>query len=315
MNLDLLILFFIPILLLIPFLIYIGYCIYFYIVQRRFIYAPQFDIEVKSKEKVIEHEEVNYRTVDGINISAWYVPFREGMSAEPESPHIHKELKEPIPLPESVKKGKVILFCHGNSGNITQRIDTFKIFQQLGYSTFIFDYRGYGQSEGEPSEKGTYLDADGAWDYLVTQKKMKPEDIIVFGRSLGGAIASYIAQKYHPLALVIESSFTAITDMAKILFPLLPLKLLLRFKYNTRERLKYINCPILIIHSPDDRTIPFICGKILFEGANPPKKILRIKGDHLYGFYQSKNAYIKGLKKFFIELPDLSLTVETATNE
>lgn len=307
-DIELLSLLFILIVILFPFLIYIGYCIRFYRIQSYFLYSPQFGLEVKSKNKTIEHEEITYQTTDGITIFAWYVPFI------PKTPHAGDDSNAPAELQEPVSPGVpvnsrgVILFCHGNAGNISQRIDSFEIFNKLGFSTFIFDYRGYGNSEGKPTEKGTYRDAEGAWNYLVREKKVKPEEIIIFGRSLGGGIASYLAKKYQPRALIIESSFTSISDIAKALYPMLPSKLLLRFKYNTRERLKDIHCPILIIHSPDDRTIPFVCGKILYETANPPKKFLRIKGDHLYGFIKSKNTYIKGLREFFAELPEPFLT-------
>ncbi len=299
---------------LVPFFIYIGHCVRFYRIQSHFIYSPHLGLEVKSKNKTIEHEEIIYQTTDGISISAWYVPFIAKTHPAADNANTADELQEPVPPVPGSSKG-VILFCHGNAGNISQRIDSFEIFRELGFSTFIFDYRGYGESEGKTSEKGTYLDAEGAWNYLVREKKVKPEEIIVFGRSLGGGVASYLAQKYQPRALIIESSFTSIPDMARVFFPKLPLKLLLRFKYNTRERLKDIYCPVLIIHSPDDRTIPIICGKTLYETANPPKKFLQIKGDHLYGFIKSKKKYINGLREFFDQLPEPFLTLTEEAEE
>jgi fermentation-respiration switch protein FrsA (DUF1100 family) len=313
-DIELLSLLFILVVILAPFLIYIGYCIHFYRIQPYVLYFPHLGLEVKSGNKTIEHEEITYQTKDAITIFAWYVPFIPKVQQPPDNSDAPGELQEPVPPGVPVSSGGIILFCHGNAGNISQRIDSFEIFRELGFSTFIFDYRGYGRSEGKPTEKGTYRDAEGAWNYLVREKKVKPEEIIVFGRSMGGGIASYLAKKYQPRALIIESSFTSISDMAKVLFPTLPLKLLLRFKYNTRERLKDIHCPVLIIHSPDDRTIPFVCGRILYETANPPKKFLRIKGNHLYGFIYSKNIYIKGLRGFFSELPEPFLTAEAAAD-
>jgi fermentation-respiration switch protein FrsA (DUF1100 family) len=309
-DIELLSLLFLLVAILVPFLIYIRHCIRFYRIQSYIIYNPYSRLEIKSKNTTIEHEEIAYQTTDGVTIFAWYVPFIPETAHAADNPDAAAELKELVPtgVPESSKG--VILFCHGNSGNISQRIDSFEIFRELGFSTFIFDYRGYGKSRGKTTEKGTYLDAEGAWNWLVTEKKVKPEEIIVFGRSLGGGIASYLAKKYQPRALIIESSFTSIPDIAGAFFPRLPLKLLLRFKYNTRERLKDIHCPVLIVHSPDDRTIPFVCGKVLYETANPPKKFLHIKGDHLYGFIKSKKKYIKGLRKFFDKLPEPFITAE-----
>jgi pimeloyl-ACP methyl ester carboxylesterase len=313
-DIELLSLLFLLAAILIPFLIYIGYCVHFYRIQSYFLYSPQFGLDIKSKNKTIDHEEITFQTTDGITIFAWYVPFIPKASHAADDSNTPEELKELIPpgVPENSRG--VILFCHGNAGNVSQRIDSFEIFRELGFSTFIFDYRGYGKSRGKTTEKGTYRDAEGAWNYLVREKKVKPEEIIVFGRSLGGGVASYLAKKYQPRALIIESSFTSIPDMAKALFPKLPSILLLRFKYNTRERLRDIHCPVLIIHSPDDRTIPFVCGEVLYESANPPKKFLRIKGDHLYGFIKSKKKYIKGLREFFDELPEPFLTAETVEN-
>jgi pimeloyl-ACP methyl ester carboxylesterase len=313
-DIELISLLFILAVILIPFLIYIRYCLHFYRIQSYFIYSPQYGIEVKNNNKTIEHEEITYQTTDGMTIFAWYVPFVPKAPLAADNPDAAAELKEPVSLEAPVNPRGVILFCHGNAGNISQRIDSFEIFRQLGFSTFIFDYRGYGKSEGKPSEKGTYRDAEGAWNYLVIKKKVKPEEIIVFGRSLGGGVASYLTKKYQPRALIIESSFTSISDMAKTFYPKLPSRFLLRFRYNTRERLKDIHCPVLIIHSPDDRTIPFECGRILYETANPPKKFLHIKGDHLYGFIKSKKKYIKGLREFIDELSEPFLTAEAVEN-
>jgi fermentation-respiration switch protein FrsA (DUF1100 family) len=262
--------------------IYAARCVHSYKVQPRLLYHPQLSVDVKSRNKTIDHEEITFQTGDGVTISAWYVPY--------------------VPVEGAEKPKGVVLFCHGNAGNISQRIDTFNIFRQLGLSTFIFDYRGYGKSAGTPGEKGTYRDADGAWNYLVKEMKVNPGEIIVFGRSLGGGIASYLAQKYQPRALIIESSFTSIPDLASAGRQRAPLKLLIRFKYNTIGRLKNIRCPALIVHSPDDRLIPFSHGQALYEAANHPKKFLRIKGDHPYGFIHSKGIYIKGLRDFVNDL-------------
>jgi fermentation-respiration switch protein FrsA (DUF1100 family) len=264
------------VILLIPLGTYLLYCLYFYQRQSSLLYIPRIPFEMKTGDRTIAHHEITYRTGDGIAISAWYVP---------------AEKKEP-------GSGRVILFCHGNAGNITQRIDSFKIFRKLGLNTFIFDYRGYGRSEGKPTEKGTYLDGEGAWNYLVNVMKVKPEDIIIFGRSLGGGIASYLAQKYRPRALIIESSFTSVQDVASALFPRLPMRWLTRFKYDTRERLKEIRCPVMIIHSPDDELIPFRLGQVLYETANPPKVFLQIKGKHYHGFLNSRGIYTDGLREF-----------------
>ncbi|MCP5047724.1 MAG: alpha/beta hydrolase [bacterium] len=268
--------------LLLPSIIYIRRCIRFYRAQPYLLYHPKFNFEVKSRDYSVAYRGINLLTKDGLTLSAWYVPAEE------------RERKQ---------ERNVILFCHGNAGNISQRIDTFNILCKLGYDTFIFDYRGYGHSEGRPSEKGTYLDAEAAWGYLVNEMNIEPKNIIVFGRSLGGGIASYLALKYQPRALVIESSYTSIPDVATWRYGSGYLvRRLTRYKYDTRKRLKDIHCPVLIIHGPDDEIIPYAQGKILYETANPPKQFLRLKGMHLYGFIESGNNYIEGLREFFESL-------------
>ena len=162
----------------------------------------------------------------------------------------------------------------------------------------IFDYRGYGKSEGNPSEKGTYLDAEAAWNYLVEVNQKSSDRIIVFGRSLGAAIASDIALKKVPAGLILESSFLSVPDMGKKHYPWIPVKYLSKFHYSTGDKIQSITCPKLIIYSPDDEIVPFEHGKSLFEKAVKPKEFMQIKGGHNEGFLVSGDFYIEGLKRF-----------------
>jgi fermentation-respiration switch protein FrsA (DUF1100 family) len=243
-----------------------------YFKQDGMFYFPEKDIWQTPKDISLGYEEIYFTTKDKITISGWYIP------AENE-------------------KG-VILFCHGNAGNISHRLDSIKIFNSLNLSVLIFDYRGYGKSEGKPSESGTYLDAEAAWDYLVDVKQKSPEKIILFGRSLGGAVAAEIALRKNPAGLIIESSFTSVPDIGKKFYPLLPIKLISKFRYSTIDKIGLIKCPKLIIHSPEDEIIPFEHGKHLYEKASSPKEFLEIKGGHNEGFLISGNTYNAGLKRF-----------------
>ena len=166
---------------------------------------------------------------------------------------------------------------------------------------FIFDYRGYGQSEGKPSESGTYRDAEAAWQYLVEERKVDPNRIIIFGRSLGGAVATWQARNHTPVALILESTFTSVPDIGAKYYPFLPVRLLSRFKYDTAEYLKGVNCPVLIVHSPDDEMMPFSHGQRLFEIAKEPKGFLEISGSHNEGFIISGKRYEEGLNAFISE--------------
>ena len=243
-----------------------------YFRQERMLYFPEKEIGQTPDTISLNYDEIYFKTKDGLNISGWYIP------AENE-------------------KG-VLLFCHGNAGNISHRVDSIKIFNSLNLSVLIFDYRGYGKSEGKPSEYGTYLDAEAAWDYLVNVKRKSPESIILFGRSLGGAVAAELAMRKKSAALIIESCFTSVPDLGKTFYPWLPIKLLSKFKYSTIDKIGSINCPKLIIHSPEDEIISFRHGEVLYEKAFQPKDFLKIKGGHNEGFLISGKTYSDGIKMF-----------------
>ena len=206
--------------------VYLIFAGSFFFLQSRYIYFPDKVLVTDPSSIGIDFEAVHFETEDGVKLFGWFVP---GKSA----------------------KG-VILFCHGNAGNISHRLDSIQIFHRLGLDVFIFDYRGYGKSEGKPTELGTYRDAEAAWQYLVEQRQLNPDKVIVFGRSLGASVASLLAQNRAPGALILESAFTSLPDIAANLYPYLPVKLLLRFEYNTAKYMKEADCPTLIVHSRND---------------------------------------------------------------
>ncbi|MGA1869973.1 MAG: alpha/beta hydrolase [bacterium] len=192
----------------------------------------------------------------------------------------------------------MVLFCHGNAGNISYLIDTVQQYARVGLSAFIFDYRGYGQSEGKPSEKGTYRDAEAAWHYLVETKQIASSDIIIIGRSLGGAIAAWLATKHTPMAVILEASFTTLPDIGSQLYPYLPVKFLTNFAYNTIDYISHVHCPVLVVHSQDDQMIPIDHGRKLYAAAHEPKDFLEISGGHNEGFFASEEPYLQGLDAF-----------------
>jgi len=256
-----------------------GVCVVFiaflYIFQAHYVYYPEGTLSADPSTIGLQFESVYFETADGVKLSGWFIP---GDNAR-----------------------GVVLFCHGNAGNISHRLDSIQIFHRLGLDVFIFDYRGYGQSEGRPTEQGTYEDAKAAWRYLIETRQLNPSQIIVFGRSLGGAVASWIAQSQTPGALILESTFTSLGDVAATLYPYLPVRLLLRFEYNTAEYLGRVDCPVLIVHSRDDEIMPFGHGRQLFEMAREPKKFLEISGTHNEGFITSDRQYEEGLNAFILE--------------
>ena len=255
--------------------IYIIFAGLLFISQSRYVYYPERLLSAQPSHIGLSFENISFETKDKLRLSGWFIPQENARG--------------------------VLLFCHGNAGNIGHRLESIQVFHQLGLEIFIFDYRGYGQSEGKPIERGTYEDVEAAWHYLVEERQVDPKKIVVFGRSLGGAVASWLASRHTPGALILESTFTSLPDIAATLYPYLPGRLMLRFKYNTAEYLAEVNCPTLIIHSRDDEIMPFIHGQRLFEIAPEPKKFLELVGTHNEGFITSSTQYEKGLNTFIHE--------------
>lgn len=251
---------------------------FIFVFQSQFVYYPTRPVTTDPADISLEFENVTLETKDGVRLSGWFIPHSDARG--------------------------VLLFCHGNAGNIGHRMESIEIFHRLGLDVFIFDYRGYGQSEGKPSETGTYQDAEAAWRHLTKKRQIEPGRIIIFGRSLGGAVAAWLAQHHTPAALILESSFTSLPDIAATLYPYLPVRLLLRFKYSTAEYLKKIDCPVLIVHSPDDDIMPFSHGQRLFATASEPKSFLEIGGTHNEGFLTSGSHYQESLNAFITEHVD-----------
>jgi fermentation-respiration switch protein FrsA (DUF1100 family) len=250
-----------------------------FLLQSRLIYLPNTPsrtLTATPAQVGLAFESVDFRATDGIRLNGWFVPAENARG--------------------------VLLFFHGNAGNISHRLASLRIFNALGLSTFIFDYRGYGRSEGKPTEQGTYLDAEAAWRYLTAERGIAEGEIVYFGRSLGSSIAAYLAMEKTPKALILESAFTSIADAGAQAYPFLPVRLLSRYEYETREYLESVTAPILITHSPQDEIIPFEHGRALFAVANEPKSFLELVGGHNTGFLQSGETYVNGLDNFLTAL-------------
>jgi len=220
----------------------------------------------------LPYESVSLETSDGRRLSAWWVPS------------------------ESLRG--ILLFCHGNAGNISDRLGFIRFFNRLGLSVFIFDYRGYGKSSGSPSERGIYRDTEAAWNYLEQIRGIDPQKIVVFGRSLGGSIAAWISQTHRPGALILEASFSSLKEAARDRLPRFFVNLFVPDQYPTIRYLTVVQCPVLIIHSRDDEIIPFYHGEALFAAARGPKELVAIRGSHNRGFLDSQPFYETAMDSF-----------------
>lgn len=242
--------------------------------QSHLVYYPSVGRELTATPAArgLAYESVKIETEDGERLAAWWVP-------------------------ATGARGAVLLF-HGNAGNISHRIDYPAMFNRLGYSTLLVDYRGYGESTGSPSEEGTYRDALASWRYLTGTRGVRPEDIVIVGESLGGAVASWLAARHAPRALILASSFTSVNDLGAEIYWFVPVRLISRFGYDTLANLGKIRAPVLIAHSRDDDVVPFAHGQKLFAAANEPKEFLEMRGGHNDGFIFSREEWVRAVGSF-----------------
>ncbi|HOK09286.1 MAG TPA: alpha/beta hydrolase [Candidatus Hydrogenedens sp.] len=200
-------------------------------------------------------------------------------------------------IPVEGSKG-IVLFSHGNAGNIADRLESVGIFRKLGLSVLVYDYGGYGQSTGKPSEERCCNDALAMWRYLIEKKGYSPRNIILFGRSLGGAVTADLATKVGCAGVILESTFLSTIDVAKDVFSWFPERFAKRNEFCTKKKVKNIKSPVLVIHSPQDTIIKYYHGKKIFELLECEKEFLEITGDHNEGFIITGDKYINGLKNF-----------------
>lgn len=245
-----------------------------FVFQSRLVFYPEIGRELAATPQAygLEFESVEISAEDGERLHAWWVPATRS-------------------------RGTVLIF-HGNAGNISHRVDYLRMFQRLGYSSFIFDYRGYGRSTGSPSEQGTYRDALAAWRHLTEVRGARPEDIVLYGESLGAAVATWLAVRQPPRALVLASAFTSVTDLGAQIYWFLPVRLISRIGYDNLANLGKIRAPVLIAHSRDDEIVPFSHGERLFAAAGEPRAFLEMRGGHNDAFVFAREEWIRVLDDF-----------------
>lgn len=240
--------------------------------ERKQLFYPMRGIEMTPDGAGLKYEDIYFDTADGKKLNGWFV--------------------------EADSSRGVVLFCHGNAGNISHRLDSILIFREMGLDVFIFDYRGYGRSQGFVTEKGTYLDAAAAYDYLVNEKGFVPQRIVLFGRSVGGNVAIELAGNVRVACLISESAFSCIEDMAKSIYGVRPPRWLLSNHFDALSRIGKVDAPKLIIHSRDDEIVPFRQGQMIFENANEPREFFELVGSHNEAFLRAGRGYTSRLREF-----------------
>lgn len=252
-----------------------------YFLQPRLLFLPGVpgrELAATPARAGIEFQDVELRTSDGERLHGWWLP--------------------------QERSRVTLLFFHGNAGNISHRLESLKIFNELGVDVLIIDYRGYGRSSGRPSEAGLYRDAQSAWDWLTETQGVSPSDIILFGRSLGGAVAAKLATRVDAGGLIVESVFTSVPDIGAELYWWLPVRWLSTLEFDTAEFIRRTELPVLVVHSSDDEIIPFAHGLRLREIAGDHGTLLEIRGGHNTGFLDSGERYRQGLQAFITSLVD-----------
>ena len=245
--------------------------------EHGMIFFPYRPIEAEPSDIPLDFEDVRLQTEDGVEIHGWWIP-SDGAEA-------------------------TVLMFHGNAGNISHRLQRISFFHDLGVDTLIIDYRGYGRSQGRPSEKGLYRDATAAYRHLTEVRRIDPSRIVIFGKSLGGAVATDLAVREKAGGLVLESTFTSIRDMARLLIPILPVHLLVRTRLDSLSKIPRLEVPLLVIHGDRDEIVPFEQGKRIFEAATSETEFLSIPGaGHNDVLDRGGDPYREAFRTFFDRL-------------
>ena len=223
--------------------------------ERRNLYYPERVLDATPADARLPFEDVTFVAEDDCPLHGWWIPHQEA-------------------------RGTIIM-CHGNAGNISSRIWMAADLYQLGVNVFLFDYRGYGKSRGIPSERGLARDARAAFEMVRARYKDSEEPpVIVYGRSLGGAVAVQLALDKPVRGLILESALASTIEIGKELYPLLPVSLFCRDRYDMISKIKDVTVPLVIAHSPHDTLIPYKLGQKVFENAHEPKVFHDLHGDH-----------------------------------
>ena len=240
--------------------------------ERLFIYFPTRELSASPADAGLEFVDVTVETDDGVNLHGWWVPGRTNEVT--------------------------LLWFHGNAGNLGDRVGLLKLLHdELGVGIFAIDYRGYGRSQGKPSETGLYADAQAALEAAKKYSGAGSEEIVIFGQSLGGAVAVELASRQPVRGVVLEAAFTSIRDMARHLYSFLPVGPLLRTSFDSESRIAKIDTPLLMIHGQDDDIVPLDMGRKLFAAAEEPKEFSEVEGAGHNDVYL-KAEFTATLKRF-----------------
>lgn len=249
------------------------------VIERSFIYFPEGELIGDPSDFGLPFDDVVFTAEDGVKLHGWFVPGESDVTW---------------------------VWFHGNAGNISHRLENLRLLHdELGVGVFLFDYRGYGRSEGTPSEQGTYRDAEAALAYVLSRPDVDAERIVYFGRSLGAGVAVELATRRPPFALILESPVPSIAELVRRHYPFLPVGGLLRTKYDSLSKIADVRAPLLVLHGDRDDVVPFESGRKLFDAAGEPKRFYTIRGaGHNDTYVVGGREYFRALREFVEGLPE-----------
>src|SRR5271157_74095 len=253
----------------------IGFAVYgltIFVRQHWIVFKPSRELVGVPSDFRLPYEDIRLTTSRGVPIRGWWL--------------------------QSSDSSKVILFFSGSIGNVSHELSTIAFLRSLGATVAIVDYPGFGHSGGRPSERGCYEAAEAAWNYAVNVRGRKPEDIVLFGRSVGAAVTAWLAARHACGSLILHGGLTSVPDVAASIYPLLPARYFCYIRFNTRKHLRQCSCPVLVLHSETDTVIPFGHALQLFETASEPKQLLRLLGDHYGNEWQATPSLRQALPEF-----------------
>lgn len=256
--------------------LYGGLCLLVYALQAHLLFVRGGGVPRRTPAAIgIPFEEVWLETSDGVRLHSWWLhPAAAAGGGRP-----------------------AIVLCHGNAGTIENRLEVARVFHEMGLSVLLFDYRGYGLSDGSPGEEGTYLDAEAAFD-AVRARGVAAERIVVYGESLGGAVAVELCRRRPAAALITEATFTSVPAMASKTYPWLPVRWLCRYRYDSLSKVAHLALPKLLLHSPEDHLVPFAHAEQLAAVASEPRELIRTEGGHNDGGFLRRREWITQVAAF-----------------
>ncbi len=243
--------------------------------EEKNLYLPDKVITSTPRNAGVNYESLYFRTDDRQSLNGWFVPAKDA--------------------------GITILYCRGRGGNLSDNLPQVKFFHEMGVNFFVFDYRGYGNSSGRPSEKGLYKDAQAAYDYLMTRKDVDKNKMVAYGKSLGGPVAANLCLTRKLAALIVEGSFPSLRTYVGDVGGLLPIRWLVSEKFDAISKMRKIHIPKLIVHGMDDEVITFPEGRLLFNEAALPKEFLPFDGTHDDSLFVTSAVYKNKLNEFFLK--------------